>query len=105
MNVTEFVFIQGTPQETYCHACGQLRLWCRPERPAACGGVKRPRDSEATGDADRRLRGGCGSDRIEVDACGAERLTRLRSGGFGPDIPHRLGPISAVFVDGVRSKP
>ncbi len=58
MNLTEFVFLSSEPCETFCHACGQLRLWCKTERPTACGN--------------------CGSVHIEVDAVGSERLTSLR---------------------------
>lgn len=28
--------------ETFCKACGQLRLWCRPDEPTACGNCGTP---------------------------------------------------------------
>lgn len=60
MSVVEIVYVVGEPCEVYCHACGQLRLWCRPEVPTRCGR--------------------CDSDRIEVDVVGSDRLTVLRFG-------------------------
>jgi len=50
--------------ETYCYDCRQLRLWCRPEKPVACGN--------------------CGSSEIEVDEVDSPRLSKLR---FGPTAP------------------
>lgn len=44
--------------ETFCHACGQLRLWLHPEKPTICGN--------------------CGSTAIEVDKRNSERLEKLR---------------------------
>jgi hypothetical protein len=44
--------------ETFCHSCGQLRLWLRPEPPKACGN--------------------CGSTNIEIGEIDSERLTRLK---------------------------
>ena len=45
--------------ETFCDACGQLRLWGNPERPTACGH--------------------CGSESIETGPVGGERLPELRA--------------------------
>lgn len=53
-----------TPCETYCHACRQLRLWAKLEKPAACGN--------------------CGSTEIEVDVVGSERFSCLRMREIGP---------------------
>jgi hypothetical protein len=44
--------------ETFCHACGQFRLWLKPEDPTACGN--------------------CGSTRIDIDDINSERLEKLR---------------------------
>ncbi len=40
----EVITVPGVnPQcETFCKTCGDLRLWCRPEPPLACGGCGAP---------------------------------------------------------------
>lgn len=55
---TEFIFVSNVPCETYCHSCGQLRLWCKSEKPVMCGN--------------------CGAVTIEVDTVGSERFSKLR---------------------------
>ena len=44
--------------ETFCHTCGQLRLWLKPKDPTACGN--------------------CGSNNIDIDNVNSERLRKLR---------------------------
>jgi hypothetical protein len=44
--------------ETFCKVCGDLRLWCRPEKPLACGG--------------------CGAPGPMIGPIGGEELSRLR---------------------------
>ena len=48
----------GEPRETFCHDCGQLRLWLKREEPAACGN--------------------CASHNIEVGLVGSDYLGKLR---------------------------
>ena len=56
---TELLIVQTKHAcETFCHKCGQLRLWLKPEKPIACGN--------------------CGSDNIEVDDVNSARLEALR---------------------------
>ena len=64
MGVVEFIFISGTPCEVYCHTCGQLRLWCKPEKPTRCGN--------------------CASDRIDIDRVNSPQLAAMR---FGERLP------------------
>lgn len=54
----EYVFVSGDSCETFCSACGQLRLWAKPEKPVACGC--------------------CGSARIVIGPLLGEQLPKLR---------------------------
>lgn len=51
--------VYDTTCETFCHDCGQLRLWARPDPVKACGN--------------------CGSARIETGLIGCEWLDGLRA--------------------------
>jgi hypothetical protein len=72
LEVIEVIVLEDAvkPCETYCHACKQLRLWAKRERPAACGN--------------------CGSASIEVDVVGSEHFSRLK--GFAGDVSRHEGP-------------
>jgi hypothetical protein len=48
----------GNLCETFCDACGQLRLWCKPGKPSSCGG--------------------CGSASIVTGNVGGDDLPRMR---------------------------
>lgn len=54
----EYVFVSGDSCETFCSACGQLRLWAKPEKPKVCGC--------------------CGSTRIVIGPLLGEQLPKLR---------------------------
>lgn len=40
ITISEVIVLDGIEPrcETFCNTCGDLRLWCRPEEPLACGG-------------------------------------------------------------------
>lgn len=58
MIVTEYIFLPGTACETFCRACGQLRLWGHDRKPEACGN--------------------CGSDDIVIGPLNGDELPKLR---------------------------
>lgn len=68
------VALRGSAWEYFCHGCGQLRLWLRgDEQPSACTH--------------------CGSDHIECERPGSERLGALRKkrSGVAPHLDDSVG--------------